>query len=95
MLTLTENAASAVKTVVAQRQEGDGAGLRISSSAESPSAGFDLAVTAEPAPADAVVELEGARVFLDDAASTALGDQVLDAQVGADGAVRFALAAQG
>ena len=48
-----------------------------------------------PEPDDTVVVTEGARVFLDTAASLALNDRVLDAQLEQDGTVRFALAAQG
>ena len=52
------------------------------------------AIRREPEPADAVVEADGARVFLDSTAQAALDDQVLDAQMNEDGSVRFALAAQ-
>ena len=48
--------------------------------------------TAEEAqPGDAVVEHDGAKVFLDETAAVALGDQVLDASVDQAGAVQFSL----
>jgi len=93
MLTLTENAATAVKTIVSRGPDADTAGLRIHGAGD-PAAGFALTVTGGPDAADAVVESDGARVFLDAAASLALDDQVLDAQVDDQGAVHFALAAQ-
>lgn len=93
MLTLTENAATAVKAVVAGTPDVQAAGIRIRG-AEAPTAGFELTLAPQPEPADAVVEADGARVFLDSSAQAALDDQVLDAQMNEDGSVRFALAAQ-
>jgi len=88
MLTLTENAATAVKTITAQIPV-VGAGLRIRDTG--PQTGFELALVQEPEPTDTVVETDGARVFVDEVASVALNDRVLDAELGADGSVRFAL----
>ena len=48
--------------------------------------------TAEQAlPGDAVVEQDGAKVYLDETAAVALGDQVLDAAVDETGGVQFSL----
>lgn len=88
MLTLTENAATAVKTITAQISTAQG-GLRIRDTGAQ--SGFELALAPEPEPQDTVVETDGARVFVDEAATVALDDRVLDAEVGADGSVRFAL----
>lgn len=88
MLTLTENAASAVKTISSQIPA-EGGGLRIRDTGAD--TGFELALAPEPEQGDAVVETQGARVFVDSAASDALDDRVLDAEVGIDGSVRFAL----
>lgn len=88
MLTLTENAASAVKTISSQIPA-EGSGLRIRDTG--PETGFELALAPQPEPEDAVVETAGARVFVDPAASAALDDRVLDAEVGDDGSVTFAL----
>jgi Fe-S cluster assembly iron-binding protein IscA len=93
MLTLTENAATAVKTIVERGADADTGGLRIHG-AEDPSAGFALSVAGGPESNDAVVDEAGARVFLDAGAAAALDDQVLDAQVDQEGAVHFALSMQ-
>jgi len=93
MLTLTENAATAVKGIIARSPEIDEGGLRIFS-ADDPRAGYTLALASNPEPDDAVVETSGARVFLDAATSVALQDRVLDAQVDDQGAVRFELGEQ-
>ncbi len=92
MLTLTENAATAVKTISAQIPTDTG-GLRIRDTG--PATGFELALVSEPQPTDTLVEASGARVYVDEVANFALADRVLDAEVGEDGSVRFALAAIG
>jgi Fe-S cluster assembly iron-binding protein IscA len=92
MLTMTENAATAVKGILAQNPGNDDAGLRIHG-ADDPGAGFALSV-ATPEESDQVVETSGARVFLDETASAALTDRVLDAKVDEQGGVRFELAEQ-
>jgi len=93
MLTMTDTAAEAVKTIVARVPQAADGGLRIrDAGAET---GFELSVAPAPEPDYTVVVTEGARVFLDTAASLALNDRVLDAQLEQDGTVRFALAAQG
>lgn len=89
MLTLTENAATAVKTLTSQIPTTTG-GIRISDSG-SPDTGFALALAEAPQADDAVVETDGARVFVDPAAALALDDRVLDAQSDPDGAFSFAL----
>lgn len=89
MLTLTENAATAVKTLTSQIPTTTG-GIRISDSG-SPETGFALALAEAPQAEDSVVEADGARVFVDPAAAIALDDRVLDAQADADGAFSFAL----
>jgi Fe-S cluster assembly iron-binding protein IscA len=96
MLVLTEAAAEVVKSVTDTPQAPDGTGLRITQSAEEPSAanGLELAAAAEPGIGDQVVETSGARVFLDPLAAAYLDDKVLDAEVDAQGKVRFLLGAQ-
>lgn len=91
MLTLTENAASAVKTITAQSAESDAAGLRIQGTGASDSA-FELTVVPVPEPTDEVVESEGARVFLASDTALVLDERVLDARVDEAGSVQFALA---
>lgn len=89
MLTLTENASSLIKNLAEQTSVAD-AGLRISTT-DADSTNFAVDFTPAPEPTDQVVENAGARVFLEQNAATALSDKVLDAQVDAEGAVRFAV----
>ncbi|SDO70462.1 Fe-S cluster assembly iron-binding protein IscA [Pedococcus dokdonensis] len=90
MLTLTDNASTIVKTLVDQNLSSDDAGLRFSQ--EGPDSGGLTVTTAEQAvPGDAVVEQDGAKVYLDQTAAVALGDQVLDAAVDESGSVQFSL----
>lgn len=90
MLTLTDTATTVVKSIVEKAPAADAAGLRIHGTAED-ATNFSVAVVAGAEPGDAVVETEGARVFLEENASRALDDKVLDAEVSDDGAVTFAL----
>jgi Fe-S cluster assembly iron-binding protein IscA len=90
MLTVTDNAVTAIRSLTAQPEVPDGAGLRI---ATDPSAGaLQLTVAPEPQEGDRVVDSEGARLFLDTDAALLLDDKALDATVDDQGAVQFALA---
>ncbi len=93
MLTLTENATIAVKSLTEQISTDTG-GLRISE-AVAPETGYALSLAGQPEPDDTVVETDGARVFVDPVATVALDDRVLDARVEGDGSVGFALAQRG
>lgn len=90
MLTLTLNAASAIRSLVNEPELPDTAGLRIAPAVQS---GGEEALTAEitggAGPDDQVIETEGARVFLDPAAATALDRKSLDVEVGEQGQLRF------
>lgn len=92
MLTLTENASIAVKSLTEQLSTETG-GLRISE-AVAPEAGYALNLASAPEPDDTIVESDGARVFVDPVTSVALEHRVLDARVTDDGSVGFALADQ-
>ncbi|GAA0501696.1 Fe-S cluster assembly protein HesB [Microbacterium aurantiacum] len=92
MLTMTDTAAEAVKTIVSRVPEAGDGGVRIRDTGAQN--GFELSVAPAPEPQDTVVVTDGARVFLDEAANTALDDRVLDAELGQDGSVRFALGSQ-
>ncbi|MGQ2914566.1 Fe-S cluster assembly protein HesB [Microbacterium aurantiacum] len=92
MLTMTDTAAEAVKTIIARVPEAGDGGVRIRDTGAQN--GFELSVAPAPEPQDTVVVTDGARVFLDEAATTALDDRVLDAELGQDGSVRFALGSQ-
>lgn len=80
MLTLTDSAKDAVRQMVGQQNAPEGSGIRI---AATPSNGAEatlsLDLATEPSAGDTVVEDEGARVFLDEAAAAVLDDKVLDA----------------
>ncbi|GAA2176378.1 iron-sulfur cluster biosynthesis family protein [Agrococcus versicolor] len=92
MLTLTETAQTIITGIVDQSDVADTGGLRISAAE-----GDQLNVGVAPAPTDGdqVLEAQGARVFLDDAATTALDDKVLDAAPDDAGRVTFTIAQQG
>ncbi|PVE76147.1 Fe-S cluster assembly protein HesB [Microbacterium testaceum] len=91
MLTLTEEATTAVKTITAQIPDAPQGGVRIEG-AGSPESQFALSVVDAPEPSDTVVESAGARVFLDGDAAAVLDDRVLDAQIDPEqGSVQFAV----
>jgi Fe-S cluster assembly iron-binding protein IscA len=93
MLTLTETATTAVKAIISGNPEIAGGGLRIGEGLPEDSPGFAVSVVANPEPGDSTVERDGARVFLEPAASLMLDDKTLDAQV-ENGSVTFALVPQ-
>lgn len=87
MLSLTDNAVMVIRNLTDQPDVPDGAGLRIASD---PSANaLTLAMAAQPAQDDQVVDEAGARIFLDPEAAEILDDKALDAVVDAQGAVQF------
>jgi Fe-S cluster assembly iron-binding protein IscA len=93
MLTLTETATTVVKQIVAGTPDAENGGLRIGTgSAEERD--FAVSVVAAPLPGDSVVESDGAKVYLEPHTSTILDDKTLDAQVGENGTVTFALVPQ-
>jgi iron-sulfur cluster assembly protein len=94
MLTLTENAASAVKGLTTRIPDTEDGGLRIRNT-DAPNASFELTLVPAPEAEDSVVEFEGARVFVDPVVADVLDNRILDATVGEDGGVRFALGVQG
>ena len=94
MLTLTENASTIVKAIVEQNGGSQEAGLRFSAEpAEGAPEGALAVTTVDGAePGDQVVDKDGAKVYLEETAAVALGDQVLDASVDQSGAVQFSIA---
>jgi iron-sulfur cluster assembly protein len=91
VLTLTDNAATEIRNLVAQPEVPDDGGVRIASNGQG---ALTLALAAEPAAGDAVVEDSGARVFLEPAAGQLLDDKLLDAGVDPEGQVQFTLVEQ-
>lgn len=95
MLTLTDTAADVVKQLTEMDAETADGGLRISSQPDGDE-GPGLLLSPAPAPEDGdqVLDESGARVFLDESAALMLDDKVLDAEVGEDGSVQFAVGQQ-
>jgi Fe-S cluster assembly iron-binding protein IscA len=91
VLTLSDTAAIEIRNLVAQPEVPDDGGVRIAST---PDGALTLALAGGPADGDAVVENEGARVFLEPQAGELLTDQRLDAGVDEAGQVQFSLARQ-
>lgn len=94
MLTVTDNAASAIRTLAGQTDTPEETGVRISPATDEGGAGLALAVTEGPLPEDQVIEDQGARLFVDSDVADALADKALDAQITEQGQVQFMLAEQ-
>ena len=95
MLTLTENAAAAIRTLTLQTDDPDDSGVRIAPTmGEGGTQALGLMVTADPQPDDQVLEAEGARVFVDSDVAPSLDDKALDAQINVQGQVEFRIAEQ-
>lgn len=92
MLTLTESATTAVKAIISGTPDATGGGLRIGQASDD-NPGFAVSIVASPLPGDSTVESDGAKVFLEPAASAVLDDKTLDAQID-EGSVTFALVPQ-
>ena len=92
MLTLTEGAAEAVKSIVSSSPNvPETAGLRISEQeSEGGEARFQLSLVEAPLAEDEVIEENGARIFLESDAAQDLDDKVLDAAIDETG-VQFSL----
>ncbi|HEY5247010.1 MAG TPA: hypothetical protein VIJ15_00965 [Dermatophilaceae bacterium] len=86
MLTLTDHAQTAVRTLTEVPQAPESAGLRIAPGNE----GLELVLVAEPVPGDALIDDGGARVFVEPQAAQLLDDATLDAQI-EDGQLNFFL----
>lgn len=93
MLTMTDAASTVVKEIVSRNGGTEEAGLRIESEAPT-STEYEVAIVPSPTEEDALVERDGARVYLGANAAQALGDKQLDATVSEDGRVSFDLAPQ-
>ena len=81
MLTLTDAAKEAVRSMVTAEEAPSGSGLRIAGEASSDGdAALSLEIATGPAEGDAVLGDEAVRVFLDPTAASLLDDKVLDAE---------------
>jgi iron-sulfur cluster assembly protein len=91
MLTMTDNAAKAVRQISAGSGLEPDPGLRISAGAPTADGTpLELTLTGEAESTDQTVEEDGARIYLEEIVAPALDDMVLDAQIDGD-QVQFAL----
>jgi iron-sulfur cluster assembly protein len=82
MLTITSNAAEAIRAIVQSTDVPDDGGIRISIAQQNGSqATLELSLSPAPVEGDSVIEVNGAHVFLDETASVALDDKSLDADI--------------
>jgi Fe-S cluster assembly iron-binding protein IscA len=93
MLTLTENASTAVHDLTTSAGLPETGGLRIAES-DAQSGGFELALVPAPAPEDEVVTAGEATVFLAPGASASLSDLRLDVDSATPESAAFALVPQ-
>lgn len=89
MLTVTDNAATAIRDITAQEALPPGAGLRIF--ADATDGALILGIATEPSDGDQVLNTAGALLFLDRAAAKLLDDKELDVTINHDGEVQFAV----
>ena len=80
MLAISHTASEAIKGLLAASDLPPNAGVRISSHPQGAGI-FQLSLAPEAGDADAVVEEEGATVFLEDEVVPLLDDKTLDAQI--------------
>jgi iron-sulfur cluster assembly protein len=85
MLTITSNAAEAIRAIVESTDVPEEGGIRISIAQQNGAqASLELAVSPAPLEGDEILEEEGAHVFLDEMAVMALEDKSLDAEIEGD-----------
>lgn len=92
MLTVTDNAATAIRDITSQETVPPGSGLRIA--AEDDGNALVLSLAAQPFEGDQIVDSAGARLFLDPQAAALLDDKELDVTVDPSGEVQFAVGDQ-
>jgi Fe-S cluster assembly iron-binding protein IscA len=90
MLTLTDNAVTAIRALTSQPEQSPETGLRIMGQGQGVPP-FQLTLAETPAEGDQVIETNGARVFVADDAAEALADKALDAEVDDQGGVAFSV----
>jgi iron-sulfur cluster assembly protein len=82
MLIITPTAAEAIRAIVDNTDVPEEGGIRISVARQNGAqASLELAVSPAPMEGDAVLDAQGAHVFLDELAVLALDDKSLDAQI--------------
>jgi iron-sulfur cluster assembly protein len=91
VLTLTDQALTAIRNLTSRPGLPEETGLRIASEGSS---GLSLSLSAGPQAGDRVIEEADVQVFVQPDAAAVLDDKALDAQVGHDGEVSFVLQPQ-
>ncbi len=89
MLAVTDRASVAICEILGEPSAQSGAGLRISSDPLANT--VRLSVSAGPQDGDAVVEANGARVFIESRIAPLLDDKALDVEPDSTGDVQFSL----
>ncbi len=92
MLSLTDDAATTIRALLDRPGVPDGSGLRLAVAGDG-SEGYQITAATGPAAGDAVVDVDGARVFVEPVAADALTDKVLDANTDDEGLIRFSFIA--
>jgi Fe-S cluster assembly iron-binding protein IscA len=91
MLTITSNAAEAIRVILESTEVPEEGGIRISVARQNGAqASLELAVSPAPLEGDEVLDAQGAHVFLDELAVLALDDKSLDAQI-EEGEISFGI----
>lgn len=86
MLTISPDAAQAIKQIVDSSGVGEDGGLRLSvQPIDEQSANLELSVTDSPAEGDSRIEQQGANVYVDPVAAQFLDDKILGATEGEQG----------
>lgn len=86
MLTISSDATQAIKQVVRSSEAGETGGVRlVAKPTDDQQVQVEISFATGPEPGDTEVELEGAKVFLDDQLAPFLDDKVLDAKIEAEG----------
>ena len=93
MLTLTDQAVTAIRNLTSQPGLPEETGLRIATE-DGGAGGLALSLSHGPQAGDRVIEEADVQVFLQPDAAAALENTALDAQVGVDGEVSFLLQPQ-
>ena len=88
MLHLTDNAKAAITGITSQSGLPDTGGVRITLTPDADQ--VELSLSPEPESSDQVIEEDGARVFVEEAATPLLDQHTLDAESGPEG-IGFAL----
>ena len=90
MLTLTDQAVTAIRNLTARAGLPPETGLRIAPEDGEPR-GLALSLADSPQAGDQVIEASDVHVFVQPEASAVLDDKALDAQINEDGEVSFTL----